>query len=58
MNREAFVKFGREKFEGWIPLRRIGDPKEVAELAVFLASDAASFITGQTILVDGGFLMR
>jgi len=40
------------------PLRRIGDPKEVAELAVFLASDAASFITGQTILVDGGFLMR
>ncbi len=40
------------------PLRRIGEPEEVAELALFLASDAASYITGQTFGVDGGFLMR
>lgn len=43
---------------GSTPLRRIGSADEVADLALFLASDQASFITGQTILVDGGFLMR
>jgi NAD(P)-dependent dehydrogenase (short-subunit alcohol dehydrogenase family) len=35
---------------------RFGRPEEVVGAAVFLASDAASFITGQTIVVDGGFL--
>ena len=37
-----------------IPLRRTGTPDEMANLIVFLASDAASYITGQTISVDGG----
>lgn len=41
-----------------LPLGRIGTPEEVASLAVFLASDAASYITGQTIDVCGGQLMR
>ena len=36
------------------PLRRLGEPVDVAKVAVFLASDAAAFITGQTIYVDGG----
>ena len=36
------------------PLRRIGEPDDIAPLAVFLASDGAGFITGQTIFVDGG----
>jgi NAD(P)-dependent dehydrogenase (short-subunit alcohol dehydrogenase family) len=36
------------------PLRRIGEPDEIAGAAVFLASKAGSFVTGQTIVVDGG----
>ena len=36
------------------PLRRIGMPEDVADVVVFLASDAARFITGQTVFVDGG----
>ena len=43
---------------GTTPLRRIGSAEEVAAVAVFLASDESSYITGQTIVVDGGFLMR
>jgi NAD(P)-dependent dehydrogenase (short-subunit alcohol dehydrogenase family) len=37
-----------------IPLRRTGTPDEIANMIVFFASDAASYITGQTISVDGG----
>ena len=36
------------------PLRRIGDPRDIGGIAVFLASDAAAFITGQVIVADGG----
>ncbi|MDI6721204.1 MAG: SDR family NAD(P)-dependent oxidoreductase [Candidatus Aenigmarchaeota archaeon] len=38
-----------------IPERRIGKPRDIAEAVAFLASDASSYITGQTIVVDGGF---
>jgi NAD(P)-dependent dehydrogenase (short-subunit alcohol dehydrogenase family) len=38
------------------PIRHLGQPEEVAEAAVLLASDGASYITGQTIVVDGGRL--
>lgn len=40
------------------PLKRIGDPEEVAEVIFFLASDAASYVTGQTLYVDGGRLVQ
>ncbi len=39
------------------PLGRLGRPEDVAELCAFLASDRAAFITGQTISVDGGFIL-
>ena len=40
-----------------IPMHRYGDPREVAEMVLFLASDAASYITGADFLVDGGALL-
>jgi 3-oxoacyl-[acyl-carrier protein] reductase len=53
----ASGKSEQEIFDGWAadaPLKRLGEPREVAETIVWLASEAASYITGQTILVDGG----
>jgi NAD(P)-dependent dehydrogenase (short-subunit alcohol dehydrogenase family) len=38
------------------PMRRFGDPKELTGAAIFLASEAASFVTGEVLAVDGGFL--
>jgi NAD(P)-dependent dehydrogenase (short-subunit alcohol dehydrogenase family) len=39
-----------------IPMGRFGEPDEVARAALFLASDEASFVTGHTLAVDGGYL--
>ncbi|MFN2581465.1 MAG: SDR family oxidoreductase, partial [Candidatus Dormibacteria bacterium] len=39
------------------PLRRLGTPEDVATAVTFLASDRASYITGQTLSVDGGYAM-
>jgi len=47
----------REKYLQSVPLRRMGTGKDVAEAALFLASDQASYITGETIRVDGGLAM-
>ena len=44
----------RKEREAATPLRRIGEPKDIGAIAVFLASPAAAFITGQTIVADGG----
>jgi 3-oxoacyl-[acyl-carrier protein] reductase len=45
---------GLERAASYIPLRRIGDPEDIATVVLFLASDAARYMTGQTLLVDGG----
>lgn len=47
-------KFGDDWFKQNIPAGRLGDPKEIADLACFLASPRAGYITGQSIAVDGG----
>jgi 3-oxoacyl-[acyl-carrier protein] reductase len=50
-------KSEKEMFEAWAadtPVKRIGEPREVADAIVWLASDRASYVTGQTVLVDGG----
>ena len=41
-----------------LPLRRMGKPEEVAEAVLWLASDAASFVVGHVMAVDGGFLSQ
>ncbi len=41
-----------------LPLRRMGEPEEVAEAVIWLASDAASFVAGHNLCVDGGFLTQ
>ena len=56
MVREVLTPELRDKIMARFPLGRFADPDDVARLALFLASDAASFITGETIAVDGGFL--
>ncbi len=41
-----------------VPIKRIGLPEEIAELAIFLMSDAANYIVGQTIICDGGYTLK
>jgi NAD(P)-dependent dehydrogenase (short-subunit alcohol dehydrogenase family) len=43
-----------ERIPARLPLGRAGDPREIGLLAVFLASDASNFMTGQIIALDGG----
>lgn len=50
---EAHQKFLRFK----IPFRRLGEPEEIVPAAIFLASEAASYITGATFVIDGGYMI-
>lgn len=50
----ALPEAAREKLKEAIPLKRIGKPEDIANMAVFLASDKADYITGQVFAVDGG----
>jgi len=56
MTAEQFTQM-MSGFSARIPMGRQGEPLDIAAVALFLASDAASYITGQTIIVDGGYLL-
>ena len=47
----------KEQLQGAIPLKRLGEPNDVAEVVAFLSTDASKYITGQVINVDGGMVM-
>ena len=48
---------GAEKAGEFIPMGRIGEPEDIADVILFLASNAARYMTGQTVVVDGGLLV-
>ena len=51
---QAMTDAAKEAVLGQIPLKRVGKPEDIAETVAFLASEKASYITGQIISVDGG----
>ena len=57
LQRDADAGAAKRKMESAIPLRRLGKPEDVAHAVVFLASQEASYITGQVLRVDGGLTL-
>lgn len=56
VNEETMGKEGIQQLEQKHALHRLGNPHEIATMCLFLASDAASFVTGSYYPVDGGYL--
>ena len=54
---EAMTAEARTVLTGQIPLERLGSPKDIASMVAFLASEHASYITGQVLVIDGGMVM-
>ena len=54
----ALYESGEEAVAAMMPLKRLGVPEDIAPAAVYLASDAASWVTGMVLVVDGGALVR
>src|SRR5436305_12383903 len=54
----ALYESGEEAVAAMIPRKRLGMPDDIAPAAVFLASDAASWVPGEVLVVDGGMLIR
>ena len=57
-NAKEIAAFGKDKFEGWIPLSRLGNTDDVAKTVAFLVSDDAGYITGTTLEIDGGYVLN
>lgn len=53
---DAINPSAKEKIMASIPLRRLGMPKDIADAVEFLVSDKATYITGQTLIIDGGLV--
>lgn len=58
LNQRAYTTAVRSAYEQRIALGRIGTPEEIADAALFLVSDAARYVTGQELLVDGGLTIN
>jgi len=54
---EGEAKAQKEQAAKQIPMGRAGEPQEIADVMIFLASNASSYVTGQTFVVDGGSLL-
>jgi 3-oxoacyl-[acyl-carrier protein] reductase len=54
---EDSIRANEEKYLARIPMKRIADKKEIADVVVFLASERASYMTGTSVNVSGGLLM-
>ena len=55
---KALWEGNEEAISKYMPLGRLGEPEDIANAAVFLAGSAASWMTGQSIIVDGGSVVR
>ena len=58
LNAKAYTPEVRHTYEQRIPLGRIGSPGEIADVVLFLASDAGRYVTGQELIVDGGLTIN
>jgi NAD(P)-dependent dehydrogenase (short-subunit alcohol dehydrogenase family) len=58
-NRRWFIEKPelRQTFESMVPMGRLGNPEEIGPLALYLASDASSYMTGTTVVIDGGYTL-